>query len=98
MKTHFFSLLFLVLMLGALMHFCGCATVQTPPPPPVDYWNKCVALCDKGSALGCDWAQPTKDGLPCVTVCSMVEEGPLKWNLDCIGYTTCADTESCVTQ
>jgi len=48
----------------------ACGHVQPDVPVTTD---ACEAACTRGAELGCAWAYPTADGVPCEQVCEDTE-------------------------
>jgi hypothetical protein len=91
----------IVMLLAALALGC-CAHVPPPPPGPAaatcaEHVCTCADVCEHGTRLGCDWAEPTERGATCQTVCRNATDpaGPIVWDLDCRAHSATCDVSSC---
>lgn len=62
----------------------GCPPPVTPQPEYVDA-DVCVRACEHGKKLGCEFAEPTPNGVECSQVCIETElTGWSNWNPECV--------------
>lgn len=75
--------------------FAGCSPSPIPAPPPdASALPGCIEVCTHGRALGCAWAEPTKGGASCETVCG-ANQAVTPWPLDAMAAgSTCAAIEA----
>jgi hypothetical protein len=70
----------------------GCRPAVTP-----EYFDAdtCVEACDHGKKLGCEFAQPTPNGVECALVCIETElTGWSRWYPECVlRATTCEEAD-----
>lgn len=78
----------------ALLASLGCGTLK-PVPTPQN--ATCAEACQHGSALKCDWAEPTKNGATCLEFCrATMDDGPIVLPLDCLASApSCAVAREC---
>ena len=69
----------------------SCTTGNRPSKTPAD----CMQICNRGTALGCDWANPLPDGATCFEVCESANT-ILPWTTDCVNASaTCEQAAVC---
>lgn len=93
------------LLLAITLLLASCATLPPAPPvPPLPPTGaSCSTACDRGRALGCEWARATPNGVECEAVCESFEaSGTLSYGIECVTNATgktnaeaCEAAESC---
>ena len=73
----------------------NCGSTQLPDAAPAPVAPSCATACARAAALGCDYAQPSPDGVTCEAVCKNAQ-GLFRWDLACrTGISACADVLGC---
>lgn len=85
-----------ILAVGVLVA-CPPPPEPTPEPEPDGGAATCASMCQHWAALGCEEAEPSPGGVPCVEVCLNVQgSGVLLWDLECRSRVDrCEDIDEC---
>jgi hypothetical protein len=70
------------LFVAIALFVTSCAHTPTPAPS-VDAGGPvtCASVCDRGTVIGCLWAQPTPHGASCEAVCLNAANAGQPWDL-----------------
>ncbi len=80
------------LVLIAVLASLGCGHTKPVPTPQT---GTCAEVCEHGSAMGCTWATPTRNGVSCLEVCrNASDDGLLRWDLGCRARAVTCDVEA----
>lgn len=64
-----------------LLSLCHCSAEPISPSPHPG----CVGACEQGAAIGCEWAAPSPEGIPCVDWCTRYHDlGYMRPWADCV--------------
>jgi hypothetical protein len=77
------------LIIALAIGIASCAHTPTPAPS-ADAGGSvtCASVCDRGSTLGCLWAQPTPHGASCEAVCLNAANAGQPWDVAALSKAT----------
>ena len=88
----------LILALVFCSSCAGCPPTPTPSPDAAAHYS-CVTVCQRGTEMGCRWADATPAGTDCYSVCANAmtfARSGIGWDLACRSTAqTCAAVDKC---